>query len=100
MILAGGGVLRARTSTELLRFAELLHVPGRSPAGGAADVISNDHPLYLGMAGLRRPAIVRERLDAADAILVLGCRLSEITSLGYTMPADGTSPGCTSTSSP
>ena len=27
VILAGGGVLRARTSTDLLRFAELLHVP-------------------------------------------------------------------------
>ena len=52
VILAGGGVLRARTSTDLLRFAELLQVPIVA-AWRRADVISNDHPLYLGMAGLR-----------------------------------------------
>ena len=52
VILAGGGVLRARTSTELTRFAELLQVPIIA-AWRRADVISNDHPLYLGMAGLR-----------------------------------------------
>ena len=52
VILAGGGVLRARTSTELLRFAELLQVPIIA-AWRRADVISNDHPLYLGMAGYR-----------------------------------------------
>ncbi len=88
VILAGGGVLRARTSTDLLKLAELLRVP--IIAGWRrADVISNDHPLYLGMAGYGSPAVVRDRLAAADAILVIGCRLSEITSFGYTVPADG-----------
>ncbi len=88
VILAGGGVLRARTSTELARFAELLRVP--IIAGWRrGDVISNDHPLYLGMAGYGSPSVVRERLAVADAVLVLGCRLSEITSFGYTIPADG-----------
>ena len=86
VILAGGGVLRARTSTDLLRLAELLRVPVVA-AWRRADVISNDHPLYLGMAGYGSPAVVRERLARADAILVLGCRLSEITSFGYTIPA-------------
>ena len=42
-----------------------------------------------GMAGYGSPATVRERLESADAILVLGCRLSEITSFGYSIPADG-----------
>ena len=88
VILAGAGVLRARTSTELTRFAELLQVPviatWRRP-----DVVSNDHELYLGMAGLGAPASVRERLDAADALLVIGSRLSEVTSYGYTVPRDG-----------
>jgi len=88
VILAGGGVLRARTSTELLRFAELLHVPVIA-AWRRADVISNDHPLYLGMAGLAAPESVRRRLDTADAILVIGSRLNEATSYGYTVPADG-----------
>jgi acetolactate synthase I/II/III large subunit len=86
VILAGGGVLRARTSTDLLRLAELLDVPVIA-GWRRGDVISNDHRLYLGMAGYGSPATVRERLEGADALLVLGCRLSEITSFGYTIPA-------------
>jgi acetolactate synthase-1/2/3 large subunit len=88
VILAGGGVLRARTSTDLLRLAELLDVPVIA-GWRRGDVISNDHPLYLGMAGYGSPRTVRERLEAADAIAVIGCRLSEITSYGYTIPRDG-----------
>ena len=89
VILAGGGVLRARTSTELLRFAELLQVPVVA-AWRRADVISNDHPLYLGMAGYGAPASVRERLAAADAMLVIGCRLNEPTSSEDAIPGETT----------
>jgi acetolactate synthase-1/2/3 large subunit len=89
VILAGGGVLHARTSTELLRFAELLQVPVIA-AWRRADVISNDHPLYLGMAGLGAANTVRDRLAAADAMLVIGCRLNEPTSWEDTLPASTT----------
>jgi acetolactate synthase-1/2/3 large subunit len=89
VILAGGGVLRARTSNDLLRLAELLRVPVVG-AWRRGDVISNDHPLYLGMAGYGAPAVVRERLAAADAMLVIGSRLGEITSYDWTIPAPGT----------
>lgn len=89
VILAGGGILRARTSTELLRFAELLQVPVIA-AWRRADVISNDHPLYLGMAGLGAAPSVRERLVQADAMLVIGCRLNEPTSYEDAIPAPTT----------
>ena len=89
VILAGGGVLRARTSTDLLRFADLLQVP--IVAGWRrADVVSNDHPLYLGMAGLGAAPSVRERLLAADAMLVIGSRLSEPTSWDDAIPGAST----------
>jgi acetolactate synthase-1/2/3 large subunit len=89
VILAGGGVLRARTSSDLTKLAELLHVPVVA-AWRRGDVISNEHPLYLGMAGFGAPQTVRERLESADAMLVVGCRLNEITSFGWSIPAEGT----------
>ena len=89
VILAGGGILRARTSNDLVRLAELLRVPVIA-AWRRGDVIPNDNPLYLGMTGYGSPAVVRERLDRADAMLVIGCRLSEIASFGWTVPAAGT----------
>jgi acetolactate synthase I/II/III large subunit len=85
VILAGGGVLRARTSSDLTKLAELLRVPVIA-GWRRGDVVSNDHPLFLGMAGYGSPAAVRERLERADALLVVGCRLSEITSFGYQIP--------------
>jgi acetolactate synthase-1/2/3 large subunit len=88
VVLAGGGVLRARTSSDLTRFAELLHVPVVA-AWRRGDVFPNDHALYLGMAGYGAPATVRERLESADAVLVIGSRLNEITTYGYTVPRAG-----------
>ncbi len=89
VILAGAGVLRARCSRELVRFAELLGVPviasWRRP-----DVFPNDHPLYLGMSGYYAPPVVRDRLTTTDGLLVLGCRLNEPTSFGYEVPGPGT----------
>ena len=98
VILAGGGVLRARTSTDLLKLAELLDVPVIA-GWRRGDVISNDHPLYLGMAGYGAPRVVRERLEAADALLVIGSRLSEITLLRLCRAGAPASAGPRSTSS-
>jgi len=88
LIVAGAGVLRARTSTDLTRFAELVRVPVVA-SWRRGDVMSNENPLFLGMAGLGSPAVVRERLEAADALLVIGSRLSEPTTFGYRIPAPG-----------
>jgi acetolactate synthase I/II/III large subunit len=89
VILAGAGVLRARTSNDLVRLAELLRVPVIA-SWRRGDVISNDHPLYLGMTGYGAPATVRARLEAADTLLVIGSRLGEITTYGWSIPAAGT----------
>jgi acetolactate synthase-1/2/3 large subunit len=85
VILAGAGVLRSRGTADLVRLAELLEVPviasWRRP-----DVFPNDHRLFLGMTGYAAADTVRPRLDAADLILVLGCRLNEIASFAYAVP--------------
>jgi len=85
LILAGAGVLRGRSTDALVRFAESMRVPVVS-SWRRGDVFPNDNPLYLGMTGLGAPACVRTRLEEADALLVLGCRLGEMTSYGYQIP--------------
>ncbi len=89
VIIAGAGVLRARCSRELVRFAELLEVPVVA-SWRRGDVFPNDHPLYLGMSGYYASPAALDRLATADALLVLGCRLNEPTSLTYTVPGPNT----------
>ncbi len=88
LIIAGAGVLRARSTDALVRLAETMRVPVVA-SWRRADVFPNDHPLYLGMTGNGAPASLRVRLDEADALLVLGSRLGEMTTFGYQIPGPG-----------
>jgi len=89
VILAGGGVLRAGATDELVRFAEATGIP--VIAGFRRyHVFPNDHPLFLGSIGLGAPPCVRARLLGADVLLALGTRLSEFTTGAYTVPAPQT----------
>jgi acetolactate synthase-1/2/3 large subunit len=88
LILAGAGVLRSRATADLVRFAEMAEVPVVA-AWRRPDVFPNDHALYLGMSGFFAAPTVYPRLLEADAILVLGCRLNEVASHGWTVPAPG-----------
>jgi acetolactate synthase-1/2/3 large subunit len=85
VIIAGAGVLAAKASAELTQLAEALEMPVIASwrRGG---VIDNDHRLYLGMTGYWAPPTVLQRLDRADALLVIGCRLNDPTSFGYRVP--------------
>jgi acetolactate synthase-1/2/3 large subunit len=85
VIVAGAGVLRAASTGELTAFAEAMDVPVIS-SWRRGDVMDNEHPLYLGMTGYWAAPTVRRRLLAADALLVLGCRLNEPTTFGYQYP--------------
>jgi acetolactate synthase-1/2/3 large subunit len=89
LILAGGGILRARASKRLVALAEALGV-GVVASWRRPDVFPNDHPQFLGMCGYWAAPTVRERLLSADVLLVIGSRLSEIATYGYRVPAAGT----------
>lgn len=73
VVLAGSGIRLSGTHAAFLAFVERLGVPVVS-GWNAHDVISNDHPLFVG-----RPGSVGDRggnfaVQAADYVLVLGCR--------------------------
>jgi acetolactate synthase-1/2/3 large subunit len=88
VVVAGAGVLREGAVERLVDFAEATRIPVLA-AWRRPDVFPNDHPLYLGMTGLSAPPTVRERFAAADVVLALGTRLSEISTFGYELPAAG-----------
>ena len=89
VIVAGGGVLRARATKRLVALSEALAVPviasWRRP-----DVFPNDHANYLGMAGTWAAPTVQQRLADADVIMFIGTRMSEITTSGYAIPGPDT----------
>jgi acetolactate synthase-1/2/3 large subunit len=88
-VISGYGVLRAQSRDLLVQLSERLAVPvfasWRRPTA-----FPNDHPNYLGMTGYGSPDTVLERLSAADFLLVIGCRLNEVTTFAYKLPADNT----------
>jgi acetolactate synthase-1/2/3 large subunit len=87
--LVGGGILAARATAALVEVAEQEQVPvftgWRRP-----DAFPNNHPLYLGWAGLRSPELGFRRLRAADLIVAVGTRLGEFPTHRYKIPAPGT----------
>jgi acetolactate synthase I/II/III large subunit len=89
LILAGGGALRARATSQLAVLAERLQVPVMA-AWRRPDAFPHDNELYLGMTGYGSPQAVAARALEADALLVIGCRLNEVASFGYRLPADHT----------
>ena len=83
VVIAGGGARDAR--------AELVSVAERFGLGVYAsfrrqDVFPNDHPNYCGPLVLTTPPETLRALEAADVVLVVGCRLSEVTTQGYRLP--------------
>jgi acetolactate synthase-1/2/3 large subunit len=83
VIIAGGGARDARD--ELLSFAEAFDV-GVYAGFRRQDVFPNEHPHYLGHLTLGTPPDTLRALEEADLVLVVGCRLSEVTTQSYRLP--------------
>jgi len=76
LILAGNGVIRARASSQLVRFAERLNIPVATTfmAKGA---IPFSHCLWLGAVGLQAHDYVACGFDRADVIICIGYDMVE-----------------------
>jgi acetolactate synthase-1/2/3 large subunit len=86
VIVAGGGCRHA--TAELVRVAER-YGAGVFAAWRRQDVFPNEHPHHLGHLGIDAPASILAALEQADLVLVVGCRLSEVTTQGYRYPRAG-----------
>jgi acetolactate synthase I/II/III large subunit len=82
VLYAGGGVLSARASEQLVAVAEALEVPIAHSLMGKG-VVREDHPLLLGMTGFWGTPIANEKCRTADLILAVGTRLAEANSSSW-----------------
>ncbi len=88
VIVAGGGVLRAGAVRALVGLADRTGVPVAT-AFRRLDAFPTNHPLSLGSLSFGTPKLIKDRIAAADVVLAVGTRLTETTTLGYTIPTPG-----------
>ena len=75
-IYAGGGVVIANASPQLLEFAELIDAPiGLSMMGLSA--VPADHPKNLGMTGMHGKFAASKVMSKSDLIIAVGIRFSD-----------------------
>jgi acetolactate synthase-1/2/3 large subunit len=76
LILAGGGVISANASAELVKLAELLQAPVVTTMMGKG-VIPEDHPLALGMLGMHGRIAANIAVTECDVLLGIGQRFDD-----------------------
>jgi acetolactate synthase-1/2/3 large subunit len=83
-LIAGGGGWTAETARNVTAFAEANALP-IVVSFRCQDYVDNLHPCYAGHLGLGTDPALLARVRAADLLLVVGARLGEITTQGYTL---------------
>ena len=84
LAIIGGGGWTPRAARDMRTFLEA----NALPAGAAfrrQDAIDNDSPSYVGDVGIGINPKLAERVREADLLLVVGPRLGEMTTSGYTL---------------
>jgi len=84
MVLAGGGGWTVQSAQALQRFAENWKLPVANTFR-AQDTFDNHHPQYAGDVGIAINPKLAARIKASDLLLVIGSRLGEMTTSGYTL---------------
>jgi len=83
MILGGGG-WSAEATADIRAFAEAANLPVGC-AFRCQDLFDNDHRNYAGDVGIGINPKLAERVKDADLLIVVGARLGEMTTSGYTL---------------
>jgi acetolactate synthase I/II/III large subunit len=84
LVIAGGGGWTVQAAQALQRFAENWQLPVAN-AFRFQDTFDNHHPLYAGDVGIGINPALAQHVKEADLLLVIGPRLGEMTTGGYTL---------------
>ncbi len=84
LILAGAGVNWSDATAELVQFAEMTGLPVAVTSGGRG-AFPETHPLFAGVPGRSGNRAGSAALKESDFVLAVGSRLSDYTTLGWTL---------------
>jgi len=84
LIIVGGSGWSEQTRLQLQSFAEATEIP-LSNSFRCQDFISHEHPNYIGDIGLGINPLLKQRIREADTLLVIGARLGEMTTDGFSL---------------
>ena len=87
IVLAGGGVHLSGAALALTDFARATNIPVAHTLTGKGAIPCTD-PLSAGLFG-RYDRIANGLIEQSDVVLVVGCKLGEIATKRYTVPAPG-----------
>lgn len=76
LLVAGGGAMLSRASSEVRLLVDSLAMPVMTTASGRG-IISEDHPLALGLVGLYFTRVGRDAYAEADLLITVGSRNEE-----------------------
>jgi acetolactate synthase I/II/III large subunit len=84
LMIVGGGGWSQQASADISAFAEANSIP---VAGSfrAQDIVDNLKPFYAGDVGIGINAKLAERVRTTDLLMVVGARMGEMTTSGYTL---------------
>lgn len=84
LMIVGGGGWTAQAVADLRKFAENMHLPVAA-SFRCQDMFDNTHPLYAGELGTSVSPQLARRVKDADLLVVVGARLGEMSTQGYTL---------------
>jgi acetolactate synthase-1/2/3 large subunit len=87
LMLCGGGVHISQAATQVAEFARANAIPVAHTMTGKGAIACTD-PLSAGLFG-RYDRIANALIEQADVLLVAGCKLGEIATKRFTIPAKG-----------
>ena len=84
LMIVGGGGWTAEACADIAAFAAANHLPVGA-SFRCQDIVDNLHPNYAGDVGIGINPKLAERVRTTDLMLVVGPRLGEMTTSGYTL---------------
>lgn len=84
LMIVGGGGWNAEAIADIRAFSEATQVPVAA-SFRCQDLFDNTHPNYAGDLGFAASAALNKRVSESDCLIVVGARLGETTTAGYTL---------------